>query len=88
MVRGRFMSDDGSIDEQSYYAELWSQLLATQEVSEADAQALAPARAEAIRSFLVDQEGLDSARVIVLPDSVKGEAGDGTVRLQLGLIAE
>lgn len=88
MVRGRYMADDGSLDEQGYHEDLWNQLLATQAVTEADVQALAPARAEAIRSFLVDQHGTDNARVIVLPDSVKGETGDGTVRLKLSLSAE
>ena len=85
MIRGRHMSEDGVVDETGFREALWAQLLAGQEVSETDVRALAPARAEAVRTFLVDQSGIDSARVVVLPDPVTVETENDKVRLQLGL---
>jgi hypothetical protein len=88
MVRGRYMSEDGSVDEQGLRAELLNELLAAQEVSDADVQALAPARAEAIRSFLVDQQGVDAASVVVRPDPVTVEDGEDKIRLRLSLTTD
>lgn len=86
--RGQYMSDDGTLDEAGFRELLWTQLLETQQVSEADAKALAPARAEAIRAYLVDQQGVDSSRVAVMPDAVTVETGDSKVRCQLSLRAD
>ena len=88
MARGQHMSDDGTLDEEGFRELLWTQLLETQQVSEADGQALAPARAEAIRAYLVDQQGVDGSRVTVLPDTVTAETGDPKVRCQLSLTTD
>jgi hypothetical protein len=82
------MSDDGTLDEEGFRELLWTQLLETQQISEADGQALAPARAEAIRAYLVDQQGVDGSRVTVLPDAVTVETGDPKVRCQLSLTTD
>lgn len=79
------MSDDATLDEEGFRELLWSQLLDAQGVSEADAQALAPARAEAIRAHLVAQQGVDDSRVTVLPDTVTVTSGEQRVRCQLSL---
>lgn len=87
-ARGQYLSDDGTLDEEGFRELLWTQLLETQQVSEADARALAPARAEVIRAYLVDQQGVDSSRVTVMPDTVTVETGDPKVRCQLSLNAD
>jgi hypothetical protein len=85
MIRGQYMADDGSVDEQGLREALWNQMLATQVASETDARALAPARAEAIRAFLVDQQGIESGRVTVLPEARTLDTGEPMVRCELGL---
>lgn len=87
-ARGQYMSDDGTLDEEGFRELLWTQLLEAQQVNEADGQALAPARAEAIRAYLVDQQGVDGSRVTVLPDTVTAETGDPKVRCQLSLTTD
>jgi len=65
------MSSDGAeltFDEVAYRGDLREALIASQPIDEAVMQALGPARAEAIRAYLVEQAGLDSARVVVAPE--------------------
>jgi len=65
------MSSDGAeltFDEVAYRGDLREALIASQPTDEAVMQALGPARAEAIRAYLVEQAGLDPARVVVAPE--------------------
>jgi hypothetical protein len=50
--------------------------------------ALAPARAEAIRAFLVDQAGIDPVRVSIAPEPKELEDSERWVRCQLELSAD
>jgi hypothetical protein len=58
------------LDEVAYRYGIWEALVASQPIDKALLKALAPARAEAIRAYLVDQNGLDAARVSVAPEAV------------------
>lgn len=88
LFRGEHMSEDGSLDEAEFRGSLHDRLLSFQEVAAADVEALAPARSESIRAFLVDQSGIDGSRVVVLPDPVTVGLTDDKVRLELGLTIE
>jgi hypothetical protein len=86
-----------ALDEVAYRAALRGALIASQPVDDGTVAALAPARAEAIRAYLVDQAGLDPARVSVAPEATADEpekkktAATGSekwVRCQLELAAE
>jgi hypothetical protein len=63
-------------------------LVASQPLAEGAVAALAPARAEAIRAFLVDQAGLDPARVNIAPKPEVETGSERWVRCQLELTAE
>ena len=58
------------LDEVAYRYGIWEALVASQSIDQAALKVLAPARAEAIRAYLVDQNGLDAARVSVAPKAV------------------
>ena len=86
-----------ALDEVAYRGAVRDALIASQPIDDAAVAALAPARAEAIRVFLVDQTGLDPTRVTVNPESTvvepqqQGTAASGSqrwVRCQLELAAE
>ena len=51
----------------------------------AEAQALGPTRAEAIRAYLVDRAGLDASRVTVSPDTAQAEDSGDRVSCRLTL---
>jgi len=85
------------LDEMAYRDALREALIASQPVDQGTVAALAPARAEAIRAYLVDQGGLDPARVSVAPEPTveepekKETAATGSenwVRCKLELAAE
>lgn len=72
------------LDETSYYLDLRSALIEAQPVDPAAVQALAGARAEAIRAFLVDESGIAAGRVrIIEPASLEESQDDGWVRCRL-----
>ena len=76
------------LDETAYYRELQRWLIEAQAVDEVALRALGSARAEAIRARLVDEAGVDGARVrIVDPVEVK-PAGETWVRVELDVDAE
>ena len=84
-------------DEVAYRDDLHEALIASQPVDQATVAALAPARAEAIRGYLVDQAGLDPARVSVAPEATAEEpekketaatGSENWVRCKLELAAE
>jgi hypothetical protein len=73
-----------AFDETAYYRELRAALIEARPVEAAEVRALAGARAEAISAFLVDQQGIDSARVrIIDPVAIEESSGDGWVRCRL-----
>lgn len=74
-----------ALDEVAYRRALQAQLVETQPIDESQIQALASARAEAIRSFLVDKAGVDSTRVTILPEPASAATGEGRVQCRLGL---
>jgi hypothetical protein len=85
------------LDEVAYRDALRESLVASQPIDDAALQALAPARAEAIRAYLVDQGGFDAVRVSVAPEAVMVEPdaketaateSENWVRCQLELAAE
>jgi len=76
------------LDETSYYRSLREAMIEAQPVDQAAITALADARAEAIRSFLVDEQDIDPARVrIVDPVAVEESPDDGWVRCRLDVDA-
>jgi hypothetical protein len=77
-----------ALDDTAYYRDLRAALIEAQPVGAAEVQALASARAEAIRTFLVDSQEMDPARVRVL-DAVAAEkpSEDGWVRCRLDVDA-
>jgi hypothetical protein len=74
------------LDETAYYRDLRAALIEAQPVDPADVEALAGARAEAIRTFLIDGQGIDAARVRII-DEVGAEkpSEDGWIRCRLDL---
>jgi hypothetical protein len=60
------------LDEVAYRDGLREALVASQPIDEAALEALAPARAESIRAYLVER-GLDQARVSISPEAVMVE---------------
>jgi len=77
----------GTLDESAYRRALREALIASQTVAPSEVQALAPQRAEAIRAYLVEQSGLEAARVNVVPKP-STETGSGKwVRCRLELKA-
>ncbi len=76
------------LDETAYYRELRSALITAQPLDPAALPALAAARAEAIRGFLVEDGGLEPARAGLLdPEAVEEGSGDGWVRCRLEVAA-
>jgi hypothetical protein len=72
-------------DEAAYRAALLEQVIGAQVVDESETNALAAARAEAIRAYLVDQAGVEASRVVVLTESRTVTDSDKWVRCQLSL---
>jgi len=71
-------------DETSYYHALRKALIEAQPVDQSAIAALADARAEAVRACLVDDQGIDPARVRVTnPVAIKESSDDGWVRCRL-----
>ncbi|HSN56821.1 MAG TPA: DUF748 domain-containing protein, partial [Candidatus Sulfomarinibacteraceae bacterium] len=78
----------GTLDEIDYRRSLRERMLAAQPVESAALEALAPARAEAVRAHLVDAGGLDGSRVRVLePAPSEAPSGDW-VRCRLEVAAD
>jgi hypothetical protein len=76
------------LDEVAYRLAVREALVASQPLDDGAIAALAPARAEAIRAFMVDQAGLDPARVSIAAEP-QAQTGSGSwVRCQLELAAE
>ncbi len=78
----------GTLDEVDYRRALREKLLAAQPVDPAAVEALAPARAEAVRTHLVDAGGLEGSRVKVLEPSPSETPGDDWVRCRLEVTAD
>jgi hypothetical protein len=76
---------DAVLDEVALGTALREVLIASQPIDPGAVEALAPARAEAIRSFLVDRVGLEPGRVGVVPDPVAAEGSQSWVRCRLAL---
>lgn len=76
------------LDETAYYRELRSALIGVQKLDPAALPALGAARGETIRGLLVDESGLDPARVRLLDAASVGEpAGGEWVRSRLDVAA-
>jgi len=86
-IRARYTSgtEEPTLDEPAYRTALLDELIAAQAIDEVQVQSLAGARAEAIRSYLVDTAGVDTARVEVRPEPVTVNEGEDPVRCQLVL---
>ncbi len=86
-IRARYTSgtEEPTLDEPAYRRALLDELIAAQAIDEVQVQSLAGARAEAIRSYLVDTAGVDTARVEVRPEPVTVNEGEDPVRCQLVL---
>jgi len=76
------------LDEVAYRLAMREALVASQPLADGAIAALAPARAEAIRAFLVDQAGLDPARISIAPKTQVQTGSENWVRCQLELVAE
>jgi hypothetical protein len=77
-------SGERALDEAAYFRELRAMLIEGQPLDQAELRALAVARGEAIRLFLVDGAGLDADRVrTVEPAPVETPSGEGWVRSRL-----
>jgi hypothetical protein len=75
-------------DEVAYRGEIRESLEASQPIEDGAVAALAPARAEVIRAYLVDQGGVDPARVSVAPEPEILTDSDRWVKCQLELAAK
>ena len=76
-----------ALDETAYYHELRESLIAAQSIDETALRALGEDRAEQIRELLVDEIGIDAARVRILDPIAVESSGDGWVRLELDVTA-
>jgi hypothetical protein len=76
------------LDEVAYRLAVREALVASQPIGEGAVAALASARAEAIRAFMVDQAMLDPERVSVAPEPQVQTGSGSWVRCQLELAAE
>ena len=75
-------------DELAYAAELRDRLLAAEEITAGDLEALANARAEAVRTAFLDQPDFEPARIVIeAPAAVESEDGEWVV-MELGVAAE
>jgi hypothetical protein len=76
------------LDQTAYAADLRDRLLASETVDQQDLEALANARAEAIRdAFLADGE-IDAARIAIAAPSATESEGSEWVVMELGVVAE
>jgi len=88
-LRAQNMTADEStgeqvLDETTYYRDLSAALIEAQPVDMAAVQALAGARAEAVRAFLVDGQGIDPTRLrIIDPVAAEEPSDDDWVRCRL-----
>ena len=84
-------SSDGTVepvlDETAYYRKLKAVLTAAQPIESVALADLGSARAEAVRSFLVEDSGIEPARVELLPPVPIETTGDSWVRCRLDLAA-
>ncbi|TNF74029.1 MAG: DUF748 domain-containing protein [Acidobacteria bacterium] len=80
-------TDEPQLDEPAYRAALVEGLIEVQPVDEDQVRALGPARAEVIRDYLVEQSGIEPARVSILPDTVDAATGEDRVRCRLSVDA-
>jgi hypothetical protein len=76
------------LDEVAYRLAMRETIIASQPLADGAVAALAPARAEAIRAYLVDQAGLATARVSIAPEPKVVEGSERWVRCQLELTAD
>ncbi len=83
-LRAEHAAEDG-VDEIAYRKVLIDDLVEVQTIEAAQVEALGPARAEAIRTFLVDQQGLDASRVDVVSETTTVESAGQWVRCQLAV---
>ncbi|MBD3871739.1 MAG: DUF748 domain-containing protein, partial [Acidobacteria bacterium] len=91
-LRAQNMTADEStgeqvLDETAYYRDLQAALIEAQPIDMAAVQALGGARAEAVRSYMVDTAGIDSGRVRVEEPVAmeEGEGEDDWVRCRLDI---
>jgi hypothetical protein len=86
-VKDRHLTDSG-LDQLAYAGDMWNQLLASESITQADLEALATARADAIRTaFLAGGEF--SADRISLAAPAQAESGDGEwVTTELGVATD
>ena len=75
------------LDETAYYRDLRAKLIEAQPVDAAEVEALAGARAETIREFLVNVSGIDPSRVQVLEPVPVEPSGERWVRCRLDVAA-
>jgi hypothetical protein len=75
------------LDETTYYRDLKESLAAVQPVDEAQLRELGSARSEAVRALLVDESGIDPARVQIMDPVAVEPSGDRWVRCQLDVAA-
>ncbi len=76
---------DGALDEVAYREALRTGVVEAQPIDDSLVQALAPARADAIRAFLVDQAGVDPSRVKVLTETATIDTGEQRVSCRLAV---
>lgn len=87
-TEGEVAGDAPVFDETAYYRDLRRLLIEALPIDEADLRELASARAETIRTLLVDEVGVDAGRVkIVDPVEVK-PTGEAWVQVELDVTAE
>jgi hypothetical protein len=80
---------EGGLDEAAYRRALREATISAQVVDPTAVEALASARAEVIRNFIVEHEGGDTSRVrIVDPVAIEKSDGDGWVRCRLDIEAQ
>ncbi|MGB3565243.1 MAG: DUF748 domain-containing protein [Thermoanaerobaculia bacterium] len=80
-------TDEPQLDETAYREALNESLIEAQTIDEEQVQALGPARAEAIRGHLVDQSGIDPARITILPETTDTATGEDRIRCRLSVDA-
>jgi hypothetical protein len=78
-------AEESNLYEVAYREALRVPVVETQAIDESQIQALAPARAEAIRSFLVEEAGLDPSRISILPEIAKVNTSEQRVSCRLSV---
>jgi len=87
-LRAQHEGEETGLDETTYYRALRDAVIEAQPVDQAEVVALAGARAEAIRVFLVEGQSVDAARVRVIdPVVAEEQSEDGWVRCRLDVDA-